>query len=115
LASVTFLLIILALTRALGDVGKALALVFLILQLSSSGGVLPVELSGDLFRGLSPWLPLTWVVRAFRASLFGAYDNAWLTAWSMILLIAAIAFVVSTLVGRWRFVSGDEHRPALDL
>jgi putative membrane protein len=115
LASVTFLLIILALTRAFGDVGKALALVFLILQLSSSGGILPVELSGDLFRGLSPWLPFTWVVRAFRASLFGAYDNAWLTSWAMIMLTAAIAFVVSTLVGQWRFVSGDEHRPALDL
>lgn len=115
LASVTFLLIILALTRAFGDVGKALALVFLILQLSSSGGILPIELSGDLFRGLSPWLPFTWVVRAFRASLFGAYDNAWLTAWSMIVLTAAIAFVISTLVGRWRFVSGAEHRPALDL
>jgi putative membrane protein len=115
LASVTFLLIILALTRAFGDVGKALALVFLILQLSSSGGILPVELSGDLFRGLSPWLPFTWVVRAFRASLFGAYDNAWLASWSMIMLTAAIAFVVSTLVGQWRFVSGDEHRPALDL
>jgi putative membrane protein len=115
LASVTFLLIILALTRAFGDVGKALALVFLILQLSSSGGILPVELSGDLFRGLSPWLPFTWVVRAFRASLFGAYDNAWLASWAMIMLTAAIAFVVSTLVGQWRFVSGDEHRPALDL
>ncbi|MBC7956205.1 MAG: YhgE/Pip domain-containing protein [Cytophagales bacterium] len=115
LASVTFLLIILALTRAFGDVGKALALVLLILQLSSAGGILPVELSGDLFRDLSPWLPFTWVVRAFRASLFGAYDNAWVSAWGAILLTAAIAFVISTLVGRWRFVSGDEHRPALDL
>ncbi len=115
LASVTFLLIILALTRAFGDVGKALALVFLILQLSSAGGILPIELSGDLFRDLSPWLPFTWVVRAFRASLFGAYDNAWVSAWGAILLTAAIAFVISTLVGKWRFVSGEEHRPALDI
>jgi putative membrane protein len=115
LASVTFLLIIMALTRAFGDVGKALALVLLILQLSSAGGILPIELSGDVFRDLSPWLPFTWVVRAFRASLFGAYDNTWLTAWAAIVLTAAIAFAVSTLVGRWRFVSGDEHRPALDL
>jgi putative membrane protein len=115
LASVTFLLIILALTRAFGDVGKALALVFLILQLAAAGGVLPIELTGEVFRDLSPWLPFTWVVRAFRASLFGAYDNTWLSAWGAILLAAAIAFVVSTLVGRWRYVSDDEHRPALDL
>jgi putative membrane protein len=77
--------------------------------------MLPIELSGDLFRGLSPWLPFSWVVRAFRASLFGAYDNAWLAAWSMIMPTAAIAFVISTRVGQWRFVSGDEHRPARGL
>jgi putative membrane protein len=76
---------------------------------------MPIELSGALFRDLSPFLPFTWVVRAFRASLFGAYDNAWLLPWSIILLIAGIAFVVSLFVGKWKFVSGDEHRPALDL
>jgi len=97
------------------DVGKALALVFLILQLSAAGGVLPIELTGAVFRDLSPWLPFTWVVRAFRASLFGAYDNTWLTAWGAILMAAAVAFVISTVVGRWRFVSEAEHRPALDL
>lgn len=115
LASVTFLVIILALTRAFGDVGKALALVFIIVQLSAAGGVLPVELTGDLFRTLSPWLPFTWVVKAFRASLFGAYDNAWVAAWGAIVLAGAVAFVSALFIGRWRFVSGDEHRPALDL
>ena len=115
LASVTFLLIIMALTRAFGDVGKGIALLLLVLQLSSAGGVLPIELSGDIFQGLNPWLPFTWVVRAFRASLFGAYDNAWLTAWSIILLVALLAFVVAVFVGRWRYVAEEDHRPALDI
>lgn len=115
LASITFLMIIFALTRIFGDVGKALALVLLILQLSSAGGILPIELSADVFQGLSPWLPFTWVVRAIRASLFGAYDHAWASACGVIVLCAVIAFVVATLLGRWRFVGIDEHRPALDL
>ena len=88
---------------------------FIIVQLSAAGGVLPVELTGDLFRTLSPWLPFTWVVKAFRASLFGAYDNAWVAAWGAIVLAGAVAFVSALFIGRWRFVSGDEHRPALDL
>ena len=115
LASVTFLLIIMALTRAFGDIGKGIALLLLVLQLSSAGGVLPIELSGDIFRGLNPWLPFTWVVRAFRASLFGAYDNGWVQAWSVIVLIAGLAFAMAALVGRWRYVSEEEHRPALDI
>ena len=34
-----------------------------------------VELSGGLFQTVHDWLPFTWVVKAFRASLFGAYDG----------------------------------------
>ncbi|OYU43255.1 MAG: hypothetical protein CFE44_19410, partial [Burkholderiales bacterium PBB4] len=67
LSTATFLLIVYALTRAFGDAGKALAMVFLALQLSSSGGVLPVELSGGMFASISPWLPMTWVVQAIKA------------------------------------------------
>ena len=39
-------------------------------QLSSSGGIMPVELSGTLYSEISPWLPLTWVVRAMKISMF---------------------------------------------
>jgi putative membrane protein len=115
LASLTFLLIIVALVRMFGDAGKGVALLLLVLQLSASGGVMPVELTGDVFQALNPWLPFTWVVRAFRASMFGAFDNAWLHAWAVVGLIAGVALVLATFVGRWRFVSGDEHRPAFDV
>ncbi|MDB5963763.1 MAG: hypothetical protein JWQ72_263, partial [Polaromonas sp.] len=115
LTSLTFMLIILALTRAFGDAGKAVALIFLILQLSSGGGILPVELSGDFFQAINPWLPFTWVVRAVRASMFGAYDNQWLHAWSVVAGSAGIALLMATFVGRWRFVRPEEHRPAMDM
>lgn len=115
LASLTFLLIIVALTRAFGDTGKALALILLILQLSSAGGVFPIELSGSFFQNLNPWLPFTWVVRAFRASMFGAYDGEWLHSWTVIAGIAFIALLASTYLGRWRYVGLDEHRPAIDI
>lgn len=115
LASLTFLLIIVALTRAFGDTGKAIALILLILQLSSAGGVFPIELSGSFFQNLNPWLPFTWVVRAFRASMFGAYDGEWMHAWNVVAGIAFIALMASTYVGRWRYVGQDEHRPAMDI
>jgi putative membrane protein len=115
LASLTFMLIILAFTRAFGDTGKALALILLIVQLSSAGGILPIELTGSFFQSLSPWMPFTWVVRSLRASLFGAYDSAWVSAWLVVLATALVALVFATLVGRWTYVEGDAHRPALDL
>ena len=110
----TFLVIVFALTRAFGDAGKALALLFLAVQLSSSGGLLPIELSGGLFVDISPWLPLTWVVRALKASMFGAYDNAWQYPLLLVAFAGAAAAVIASTVGRWRYVEQSSIRPAVD-
>jgi putative membrane protein len=115
LSSLTFLIIITALTRAFGDAGKAAALLLMVLQLSSAGGVLPVELSGGIYQAVSPWLPFTWVVKALRASMFGAFDGDWQSAWMAIGLIAALASLMACYIGQWMFVSPEEHRPAMDI
>ena len=114
-ASVTFLLVVCALTRVLGDAGKALAMIFLAVQLSSSGGVLPVELSGSFFANMSPWLPITWVVQGLKASMFGAYDGAWQTPWHMVLAAGGVAALSAVALGRWRYLPRHKLRPALDL
>jgi putative membrane protein len=114
-ASVSFLLITFALTRAFGDAGKALGMVLLAVQLSSSSGVMPVELSGRLFVDISPWLPLTWVVKALKASMFGAYDGAWQIPLLYVSLFGAAAFVMACTIGKWRFASSTNTQPAIDL
>ena len=114
-AGLTFLLIVCALTRLLGDAGKALAMLFLAVQLSSSGGVLPVELSGTFFATMSPWLPITWVVHGLKASMFGAFDGVWQTSWHQVLLAGVAAALMATLVGRWRYVPRHALAPAIDL
>lgn len=115
LAAATFLWLVFALTRALGDAGKALALIFLAVQLSSSGGILPVELSGGLFALMSPYLPITWVVKAIKASLFGAFDGQWLAALQWLALWGGLAALVATWVGCRRYVKLSALRPTLDL
>ena len=106
-ASLTFLTIVFALSRAFGDAGKALAMVLLAVQLSSSGGVLPVELSGGLFANISPWLPLTWVVQAIKGSMFDAYDGAWLLPWAYVAGAGCCVFVLSCCIGRWHYVKAS--------
>jgi putative membrane protein len=115
LAAATFFWVVFALTRAFGDAGKALALVFLAVQLSSSGGILPVELSGGLFALVSPYLPITWVVKALKASLFDAFEGQWLAALQWVLLWCVLAAFVASFMGRWRFVKTSSLRPVLDL
>ena len=113
--SLTFLCIILALTRAFGDTGKAAALLLMVLQLSSAGGVLPVELSGGIYQAVSPYLPFTWVIKTLRACLFGAFDGDWFHPWLIIAMIGGIAGLSAMFIGKWNYVTQDEHRPAMDV
>ncbi len=114
LSSATFLCIVVALTRVMGDAGKAVAMIFLAVQLSSSGGILPVELSGTLFSSISPWLPLTWVVRAMKVSMFGAYNGEWQHPMAVIASTCAIALLSACWLGRWRYMRLSALRPTVD-
>ena len=51
-------------------VGSFLMLIFLVLQLSGSGGTYPIQLSNSFFEAIHPYLPMTYSIDAYR-QLFG--------------------------------------------
>lgn len=114
-ASLVFLGMVFALLRMFGDVGKLLAVLLLTLQLAAGGGVMPIELSGDFFRAVHDWLPFTWVVKAFRASLFGAFDNGWVQAWLTVMIAGVVAFLLSSFLGRWKVVAEENYLPSIEV
>lgn len=113
-ASLAFVFMVFALTRALGDAGKALTMLFLAIQISASGGFLPIELSGSLYAQISPWLPMTWVVKGLKACMFGAYENNWQIPWMITTLWGLAALVMACTVGPWRFAPSRRSKPAMD-
>ena len=113
--SLAFLAIVWALVRLLGDLGKVVAVLLLIVQVSAAGALLPIELSDEAFQAMHPYLPLTWVVQAFRASLFGAYDGAFWPAYGVVAGVAAGGLLLGSLLGRWRCVPTPQWRPPLDI
>ncbi|QDL55731.1 YhgE/Pip domain-containing protein [Rhodoferax aquaticus] len=115
ISGVTFLLIVFALTRAFGDAGKGLAMILLAVQMSSSGGIVPIELSGGWYKEISPWLPVTWSVRALKASMFDAYEGNWQHPLLMVSAATLAASVFASWIGKWRFVKPHEMRAAIDV
>lgn len=115
LSSATFLALVFALVRVLGDLGKVIAVLLLVVQVSAAGALLPVELSDDVFQALHPYLPLSWVVRAFRVSLFGAFEGELAAPLATVAAIGAVALLVGLLSSRWREVPPEHWRPPLDL
>lgn len=92
-----------------------MAMVLLALQMTSSGGVMPVELSGSFFAALSPWLPITWLAHGLKATLFGAFESTWLMAWLQVSCVGVGAAVLTMVLGKWRFAAIRQLRPRLDL
>jgi putative membrane protein len=69
-----------------GNLGKALSVILLILQVSGGGGSYPLQLLPQFFQNVSPYLPVTHAVRAMRAAMFGIYTNDF---WVELGLVAA--------------------------
>lgn len=113
--SATFLTVLVMLVGLFGDVGKVIALLFLVFQMGASGGVFPLALTSDVFRAVHPFVPFSWVLRAARAALFGAYDGAWLQSVGVLLLFAAASIGITALLGRWKFVPRHRFAPLMDV
>ena len=67
--SIVFMSIIQFLIMNLGDIGKFLALVILVLQLAASGGTFPVETIAKGFQGINSLLPMTYAIRLVKESV----------------------------------------------
>ena len=114
-AGLAFFYFIATLIRFLGDAGKVVAMLLLAVQLTASGGVMPVELSGSFFAALSPWLPITWLGHGLKAALFGAFEGAWALPWLQVSCLGLGAAALTIAFGEWRFVTVRQLRPHLDL
>lgn len=114
LGSITFVSVILLLIAVLGDAGRLPAVVLLILQLAAAGGIYPVELSGPFYETIHPYLPLTALVNAFRATMFGAYDGAW-WAPALLLVVTACGAIAATIwFARWKYVPRESYGPCVE-
>ncbi|WP_210468049.1 YhgE/Pip domain-containing protein [Sporosarcina sp. 6E9] len=90
--SVVFMSIVYTLVSVFGDVGKAMAIVMLVLQIAGSGGTYPVMLLPDFFGAINPFLPFTYAIDLMREATGGivwkrvAKDIAFLASCSIIFI-----------------------------
>lgn len=97
-ASVVFVNIIYTLTISFGDVGKALAVVLLVIQVAGAGGTFPIEVTPHFFRMVNPMLPFTHAINAMRECVGGIYGNAYYEDMGKILLYLPISLFVGVVL-----------------
>lgn len=107
LASLVFSLLIYSLTIAFGDIGKALAVVVMVIQIAGSGGTYPIEALPSYFRGVYIFFPFPYVINAMRECIGGMYENTYLVC-MLELAIFGVAALIIGLVIRIPFMKLNE-------
>jgi putative membrane protein len=95
ITSLTFLALIQLFVTTMGDPGRFLAIVILILQLTTSAGTFPLELIPNALQPINALLPMTYTVTGFKAVISsGDLSFMWSNVW--ILLGYLSSFMVLT-------------------
>ena len=81
-----FSLLIYSLTLAFGDVGKAVCVIVMVLQIAGSSGTFPIELLPDIYQKIYIFFPFPYAITAMREALAGMYGTAYMTALAKLIL-----------------------------
>lgn len=96
-SGLVFTFLIYALVVSFANLGKALAVILLIVQVTGCGGSYPLQILPSFVQLVSPYLPATHVVSAMRSAMMGAYGNDFWTQMgdlSLFLIPAALLGLV---------------------
>lgn len=95
--SVVFTFIVYSLVSVFGNIGKALAVILLVIQVAGSGGTFPIQVTPEFFQNVNPFLPFTYGISALREAVAGIYIPN-LTKDIIVLLIFLILAIVLNVI-----------------
>ena len=98
LASMTFMALVTALVTWDSKLGAFASLILLLLQLASSAGTYPLELTNKIFQAINPWLPMSYAVSGLRQTISMGGQIASQVGFLMLVLLLFMA--VGVLVYR---------------
>lgn len=93
--SFVYVNIIYALASTFKHIGKAVAVVLIILQIPGSSGTYPIEMMPEFFQKLHPLFPFTYGINAMRECIAGFYGSLYIKN----LLLLSIFAILSLLMG----------------
>lgn len=98
LVSVVFMILIYSIISAIGTVGKGVAVILLVFQISGTGGIYPIQIMPQLFQTLHPYLPMTYAITLVREAQLGVvWSNYW-PALSILLAIGIVTVIVCIII-----------------
>lgn len=96
-AGIVFSNIIYTLTITFDDVGKAIAVIMLVLQVAGAGGTFPIEVTPGFFNMINPFLPFTHGMNAMRDAVAGLYGHNYAISLLKLFVYFPIFYIFGTV------------------
>ena len=98
LVSMIFMILIYSIISAIGTVGKAIGVILLVLQISATGGVYPIQIMHPFFRALYPYMPMTYGITLIREAQLGVVWSNYIPALIILLAIGCVTITVAVII-----------------
>ena len=92
-ASAIFTIIVFTLMSVFGNLGKALAIILMVLQLAGSGGSYPIQVDPLFFRIIQPAFPFTYAMSGYREAIAGPLVSTVILDF-IVLALMGLAFIL---------------------
>ena len=98
LVSMIFMILIYSIISAIGTVGKAIGVVLLVLQISATGGIYPIQIMHPFFRALYPYMPMTYGITLVREAQLGTVWSNYIPALAILLAIGFVTIIAAVII-----------------
>lgn len=98
LVSMIFMILIYSIISAIGTVGKAIGVVLLVLQISATGGIYPIQIMHPFFRALYPYMPMTYGITLVREAQLGTVWSNYIPALAILLAIEFVTIIAAVII-----------------
>ncbi len=95
-----FDMLIFSLVLAFGNIGKAIVIVLMVLQIAGSSGTFPLELLPPVFEKIYLFFPFPYAINAMREGLSGLYGHDYLIYLAQLAVFGVIAVIIGIFVRR---------------
>ena len=116
IASIMFMAIMQMIMVVFHVPGRIVAIVLLMLQITSSAGTFPVQMTPAFFRAVHPYLPMTYSIMGLRQAMAGKNSGEIVSGIGMLVLFGVIAIAITSIVARMkRTVTMFDLHPVITL
>ncbi|PFO06879.1 hypothetical protein COJ85_06400 [Bacillus sp. AFS076308] len=95
---IVFVIITFTLCSVFGTIGKGLAIILLVLQISSSGATFPVSTTSAFFQRIYPFMPFTYAVSLLRETVGGMVEEVVVRDVIYLLIFVAASFLLALIL-----------------